>query len=160
MYDQLKTLEKTILDIKKQYQLVSAELSRLKQQPSTDPKTLTTLKTQLNNSITECDKHKKQLTELDSRYQSLAEAHHMMGAEQDNLQKQLAEVQQYNQQLEQQNQQLEQQNNHIKQSNSDTEQQISDIKQQNHDLKEKNRVATEHIQVVFQRLTRMDQMES
>ena len=37
MYDQLKVLEKMILDIKKQYQLVSGELNRLKQRPIADP---------------------------------------------------------------------------------------------------------------------------
>ncbi len=49
MYDQLRTLEKMILDIKNQYQLVSSELSSLKQKPNSDPKEVTALKTQLNS---------------------------------------------------------------------------------------------------------------
>ena len=96
MYDQLRILEKMVLDIKKQYQLVSAELSSLKQQPMTDPKELAALKTKLDSSYTERDGAKKQLSDLDKRYQNLAEAHHMIGEEQDNLQKQVSQLQQKN----------------------------------------------------------------
>ena len=87
MYDQLKTLEKMILDIKKQYQTVSHELSTLKQQPATDPKELAALQSKVDTSHAERDEAKKHLKDLDNRYQSLAEAHHMIGEEQDKLQK-------------------------------------------------------------------------
>ena len=72
MYDQLRILEKMVLDIKKQYQLVSAELSSLKQNPVTDAKEVTALKTQLDSRHSERDGAKKQLNDLDKRYQSLA----------------------------------------------------------------------------------------
>ena len=51
MYDQLRSLEKMILDIKKQHQLVSAELSSLNQQPVTDQKSLPLLKPSLIAAI-------------------------------------------------------------------------------------------------------------
>ena len=146
MYDQLRILEKMILDIKKQYQLVSAELSSLKQQPVTDPKELTALKTKLDSSYSERDGAKKQLNDLDNRYQSLAEAHHMIGEEQDKLHKQI--------------EQLQHQNHALQQRNNELKQQYSDIKQQNSDLKKKNELAAERTQVVLQRLTRIDQAES
>lgn len=146
MYEPLKVLEKTILDIKKQYQLVSRQLEELKQQPNIDPKELATLKTKLDNSYAEHDASKKQLNELDNRYQSLAEAHHMIGEEQDKLQTQLAGLQQQNKELQQQNETLAQKN--------------SELEQQNHDLQEKNQLAAERTQVVLQRLTRIDQMDS
>ena len=138
MYDQLRILEKMVLDIKKQYQLVSAELSSLKQQPMTDPKELAVLKNKLDSSYTERDGTKKQLSDLDKRYQNLAEAHHMIGEEQDNLQKQVSQLQQKNNELQQQN---------------------NELKQQNSDLKKKNELAAERTQVVLQRLTRIDQAE-
>ena len=138
MYDQLRILEKMILDIKKQYQLVSAELSSLKQHPVSDPKELAALTTKLNTSHSERDGAKKQLNDLDKRYQSLAEAHHMIGEEQDKLQKQVS--------------QLQQQNNELKQ-------QYSDIKQQNSELQKKNKLAAERTQVVLKRLTHIDQVE-
>lgn len=139
MNDQLKNLEKTILDIKKHYQLVSTERNQLKQQPNVDPKELAALKSKLDNSDAEHDNTKKLLGDLDNRYQSLAEAHHMIGEEHDKLQKQLAQVEQENSSLNQRNKQLEQQNN---------------------DLQEKNQLAAERTQVVLNRLTRIDQMES
>ena len=138
MYDQLRILEKMILDIKKQYQLVSAELSSLKQRPISDPKELATLKTKLDSSYAERDGAKKQFADLDKRYQSLAEAHHMIGEEQDKLQKQI--------------ELLEQQNHDLKQHNNE-------FNQQNSDLKKKNELAAERTQVVLQRLTRIDQTE-
>ena len=103
MYDQLRILEKMVLDIKKQYQLVSAELSSLKQHPVTDSKEFAALKTKLDNSHNERDGAKKQLNDLDKRYQSLAEAHHMIGEEQDKLQKQISQLQQQNSELQQHN---------------------------------------------------------
>ena len=145
MYDQLRILEKMVLDIKKQYQLVSAELSSLKQHPVSDPQELAALTTKLNTSHSERDGAKKQLNDLDKRYQSLAEAHHMRGEEQDKLQKQVS-------QLQQQNSQLQQQNNELKQ-------QYSDIKQQNSELQKKNQLAAERTQVVLKRLTHIDQVE-
>ena len=155
MYDQLRILEKMILDIKTQYQLVSAELSSLKQKPTTDPKELLALKTQLNSfrnehdnakkQLGDLDKLKKQLSDFDSRYQSLAKAHHMIGEEQDKLNKQI--------------ELLEQQNHDLKQHNNELKQQYGDIAQQNSDLKKKNELAAERTQVVLQRLTRIDQTE-
>ncbi|WP_201527367.1 hypothetical protein [Psychrobacter frigidicola] len=145
MYDQLKNLEKTILDIKKQYQLVSVELNSCKQQQNTDPKELATLKSKLDNSYAERDTAKKQFIELDKRYQSLAEAHHMIGEDQDKLQKQLADLQQ-------QNKSLQQHNHEVKQKNSD-------LQKQNHDLQEKNQLASERTEVVLKRLTRIDQVD-
>lgn len=145
MYDQLKQLEKTLFDIKRRYQSVNAELECLKRQPSADPKELTALKSKLDASYAERDSHKKQLGDLDNRYQSLAEAHHMIGEEHDTVQKQLAQVQQENTRLQHHNQQLEQQN--------------KDIKQQNNDLQEKNQLAAERTQVVLNRLTRIDRMD-
>ena len=85
-----------ILDIKKQYRLVSDELNTLKQKPNTDPKELSALKLKLDTSYTEHDASKKQLNDLDNRYQSLAKAHHMIGEEQDKLHTQLADLQQKN----------------------------------------------------------------
>ncbi len=152
MYDQLKILEKMILDIKKQHQLVSNELTQLKQQPLTDPKELSAVKAQLNNSINERDNAKRQLIELDKRYQSLAEAHHMIGEEQDKLQNQLSH-------LEQKNSELQQLNNQLEQQYQQADKQIDDIKQQNNDLQQKNQLAAERTQVVLQRLTRIDQMD-
>lgn len=152
MYEQLKVLEKTILDVKKQYQQVRHELARLKQQPSSDPKELAAMKSKFDNSVLERDAAKKQLSEFDNRYQSLAEAHHMIGEEQDKLQKQLAHLQQQNAELTQTNEQL-------KQKNQDVQRQIHDITQKNHDLQEKNQLAAERTQVVLQRLTRIDQMD-
>ena len=146
MYDRLKVLEKTILDIKEQYQLVSDELSQLKKQPTPDPKELVALKAKLENSYAERENSKKQLGEFDSRYQSLAEAHHMLGDEQDNLQKQLSQLQQKNSELQQLNEELKQQS--------------AILQQQNNDLQEKNQLAAERTQVVLQRLTRIDQMDS
>ena len=145
MYDQLKLLEKTILDIKKQYQLVSAELSSLKQNPVTNTQELTALQNKLNTSHTERDGAKKQLNDLDKRYQNLAEAHHMIGEEQDKLQKQISE--------------LKQQNNELQQHNKELKQQYHDIKQQNSDLQKKNQLAADRTQVVLKRLTRIDQAE-
>ena len=145
MYDQLRILEKMILDIKKQYQLVSAELSSLKQRPISDPKELATLKTKLDSSYAERDGAKKQFADFDKRYQSLAEAHHMIGEEQDKLQKQI--------------ELLEQQNHDLKQHNNELKQQYGEINQQNSDLKKKNELAAERTQVVLQRLTRIDQTE-
>ena len=153
MYDQLKVLEKTILDIKKQYQLVSNELNRRKQQPVADPKELSALKAKLDNSYAERDTSKKQLSELDNRYQSLAEAHHMIGEEQDKTQKQLNDLQGINEELQQQTSRLTQSNNELQQQNDD-------LKKQNNDLQEKNQLAAERTQVVLQRLTRIDQMDS
>ena len=152
MYDQLKVLEKTILDIKKQHQLVSGELNRFKQQPNVDPKELSALKAKLDNSYAERDTGKKQLVELDNRYQSLAEAHHMIGEEQDKMQSQLADLQQSNEQLQQHNSALKQQNLELQQQNDE-------IKKQNNDLQEKNQLAAERTQVVLQRLTRIDQID-
>ena len=145
MYDQLRILEKMILDIKKQYQLVSAELSSLKKHPATDPKELTTLQAKLDSSYTERDGAKKKLNDLDNRYQNLAEAHHMIGEEQDKLQKQIS--------------QLQQENRELLQHNNELKQQYSDIKQQNNDLQKKNQLAAERTQVVLKRLTRIDQAE-
>ncbi len=145
MYDQLRILEKMILDIKKQYQLVSAELSSLKQHPVTDPKEITALQTKLDSSYIERDGAKKQLSDLDKRYQNLAEAHHMIGEEQDKLQKQIG--------------QLQQQNSDIQQHNNELKQQYLDIKQQNNELQKKNQLAAERTQVVLKRLTRIDQAE-
>ena len=153
MYDQLKDLEKTILSIKKQHQLVCAELNHLKQQPHIDPKESAALKHQLASSIAERDAAKKQVTELDKRYQSLAEAHHMIGEEQDKLHKQVADLQQRHNDFEQHSNELQQQNKNFKQ-------QVSDIQQQNRDLQEKNQLAAERTQVVLQRLTRIDQTDS
>ena len=146
MYEHLKVLEKMILDIKKQYQLVSGELNTLRQKPHTDPKELSALKAKLDTSFAERDASKKQLNDLDNRYQNLAEAHHMIGEEQDKLHTQLADLQQKNKDLQQQNESLAQQN--------------SELQQQNHDLQEKNQLAAERTQVVLQRLTRIDQMDS
>ncbi len=153
MYDQLKHLEKTILNIKKQHQLVCIELSRLKQQPAADPKEIAALKTQLDNSIAERDAAKKQVVELDKRYQNLAEAHHMIGEEQDKLHKQMTD-------LKQRHNNFEQHSNELQQQNKDLKQQIMDIQQQNRDLQEKNQLAAERTQVVLQRLTRIDQADS
>lgn len=129
MYDQLLQLEKIILDIKQQHQLVSEELNTLKQQPSTDPAVLTALQSQLDTSYAEHDTHKKQLGELDNRYQNLAEAHHIIGAEQDKLKKQVADLQQKNKAL----------------------------KAQNSELEQKNILAAERIKVVLNRLAIIDQ---
>jgi len=145
MYDQLRILEKMVLDIKKQYQLVSAELSSLKQHPVADPQELMILRTKLKTSHTERDGAKKQLGDLDKRYQSLAEAHHMIGEEQDKLQKQID--------------QLQQQNSELQQHNNELKQQYSDIKQQNSELQKKNQLAAERTQVVLKRLTHIDQVE-
>ncbi|MBU5617582.1 hypothetical protein KPY62_10870 [Psychrobacter sp. TAE2020] len=152
MYDQLKVLEKMILDIKKQHQLVSGELNRLKQRPNIDPKELSALKAKLDSSYAERDNGKKRLVELDNRYQSLAEAHHMIGEEQDKIQNQLAELQQSNEQL-------QQHNNTLKQQSLELQQQNEEIKKQNNDLQEKNQLAAERTQVVLQRLTRIDQID-
>lgn len=138
MYDQLKHLEKIILDIQAQHQLAREELTSLKQNPSTDPTELSALKSQLDSSYAEHDTSKKQLGELDNRYQNLAEAHHMIGAEQDKLQQQVA-------QLQQQNSELHQQNN--------------ELKAQNSELHQKNLLAAERIKVVFNRLTLIDQTD-
>ena len=143
MYDQLTQLEKTILTIKKQYQLVSAELTSIKQRPSAND--FAALKFKLDNSQAEQTKLKKQLSDFDSRYQSLAEAHHSIGEKQDKNQQQLTALQQQNKALQQQNKELSQK--------------VSDVKQQNINLQEKNRLASERTQVVLDRLTRIDQMD-
>lgn len=145
MYDQLRILEKMVLDIKKQHQLVSAELSNLKNQPVSDPKEISVIKTKLDNSFAERDAAKKQLNDLDKRYQSLAEAHHMIGEEQDKLHKQI--------------EQLQHQNHALQQHNTELKQQYSEIKQQNIELKHKNELAAEHTQVVLKRLRLIDQAE-
>ena len=139
MYDQLIHLEKIILDVKEQHQQVSSELNHLKQKPSADPKLLNTLKTQLNNSMIECTAHKKQLSELNTRYNSLAEAHNMMSAEQEAQQQQLADLEKQHQALQQRNETLEKQNTA---------------------LQEKNKLASERTQIVLNRLTRISQPES
>ena len=136
MYDQLEYLEHIILDIKEQHRLVSEELKILKQQPSAEPTELSALKSQLDSSYAEHDTHKKQLDELDNRYQNLAEAHHMIGAEQKKLQQQVAELQQQNSALHQQN---------------------NELKAQNSELHQKNVFAAERIKVVFNRLALIDQ---
>ena len=147
MYDQLKTLEKMILDIKKQYQTVSHELSTLKAAAcaATDPKELAALQSKVDTSHAERDEAKKHLKDLDNRYQSLAEAHHMIGEEQDKLQKKISHLQQQNSELQQHNKQLKQQYN--------------DVQEQNSELQKKNQLAAERTQVVLKRLTRIDQAE-
>lgn len=152
MYEQLKVLEKTILDIKKKYQHATQEITRLKQQPSADPKELAAMKSKFDSSVLERDAAKKQLNDFDKRYQSLAEAHHMIGEEQDKLHQQLAKLQQQNAELAQENAQLKQQNHEV-------QKQINTVQQKNHDLQEKNQLAAERTQVVLQRLTRIDQIE-
>ena len=146
MYDQLKILEKMVLDIKQQYQRASAELNSLKQRPTTDPKELAALQTKLETIHAERDGAKKHLNDLDKRYQSLAEAHHMIGEEQDKLQKQVSQLQEKSDELQQRNNELKQQYSHIKQQNSE--------------LQKKNQLAAERTQVVLQRLAHIDQAES
>ncbi len=153
MYNQLKVLETLILDIKQQYQTVSQELHQLKQQHLIDPEEFLTVKTQLESSITERDMAKKQLSDLDNRYQSLAEAHHMIGDEQDKLQKQLTDYKQHNNELKKQNKQLEQQA-------QEANQHIDDLERQNHDLAKKNLRAAERTQVVLNRLSQIDRVDS
>lgn len=139
MYDQLVHLEKIILDVKKQHQLVSSELNHLKQQPNTDPKVLSALKTQLNNSMVECTAYKKQLHALDGRYKSLAEAHRLLNTEQEAQQQLLLDIQQQHKALQQRNNELE---------------------KQNHTLHEKNKLASERTQIVLNRLTRISQPDN
>lgn len=152
MHEQLLHLEKTILTIKKQHRLVSAELNMLKQQ-SNGSKEFNALKTSLENTQIERDSLKKQLSAFDDRYQNLAEAHHMLGEEQDNLQQQLSDVQQQNKTLQQQNDELQQQNAAL-------QRQVAEVEKKNSNLQEKNRLASERTQVVLDRLTRIDQVES
>jgi len=145
MYEQLKILEAMILDIKAQYHKVSTELQHLKNQPKTDDRDLDQLQAQRDNSIAAHERAQQQLTDLDNRYQSLAEAHHMLGEEHEELQNQIEELQHRNTRLEQQNQLFKQQ--------------AMDIKKINHELQEKNQLAAERTQVVLERLTQIDQMD-
>lgn len=145
MYEQLKILEAMILDIKAQYQKVSAELHHLKSQPTTDAQQLSELQQQRDDSIAAHKQAQQQLTDFDNRYQSLAEAHHMLGEEHEDLQNQIEELQHRNTRLEQQNQLFKQQ--------------AMDIKKINHELQEKNQLAAERTQVVLERLTQIDQMD-
>ena len=151
MYEHLLHLEKTILTIKKQHRLVSAELNMLKQQ-SSGSKEFNALKTNLESTQTERDTLKKQLIAFDERYQNLAEAHHMLGEEQDKLQQQLADLQQ-------QNKALQQQHDDIQQQNVNLQQQIAEVDKKNINLQEKNRLASERTQVVLDRLTHIDQVD-
>lgn len=144
MIDQLKTLESMLLTIRKQYQQATEELLALKKSPQIDPAAHNTLKAKLEaftkerqGLIKERDTLKSNLNELDRRYQSLAEAHHLIGEEQDKLQQQIDELVEQNMALTQKN---------------------DDLKLQVEKLVEKNRVAAEHTQVVFERLTQIDQM--
>lgn len=131
MIDQLKKLENTILQIRKQYQQAHQELMSLKQNPSVDAKEYQDLKSQFEHCQKEREAYKSKLSELDGRYQSLAEAHHLIGEEQDKLQQQIDELTQKN----------------------------TELTTQNDKLLEKNRIAAEHTQVVLQRLTQIDRME-
>ena len=136
MYEHLLHLEKTILTIKKQHRLVSAELNMLKQQ-SSGSKEFNALKTNLESTQTERDTLKK---------------HHMLGEEQDKLQQQLADLQQ-------QNKALQQQHDEIQQQNVNLQQQIAEVDKKNINLQEKNRLASERTQVVLDRLTHIDQVD-
>lgn len=138
MIDQLKTLEDTLSRIRQQYQQVKQELEAVKTTPQIDVNEYQALKSQLATSEKERNNLKGNLTELDRRYQSLAEAHHLIGEEQDKLQQQLAALTEENEALLADNEELQ---------------------QQNAKLLEKNRIAAEHTQVVLQRLTKIDQME-
>lgn len=138
MIEQLKTLEDTLLRIRQQYQQVKQELDSFKNKPQVDTKAHQQLINQLASSEKERDNLKATLAELDRRYQSLAEAHHLIGEEQDKLQQQVDDLTEQNETLMAEN---------------------DAIKQQNNKLLEKNRVAAEHTQLVLQRLTKIDQME-
>lgn len=130
MIEQLKTLEATILDVRKRYHITATELKNLKAKPTVNASDFEQAKQQLANSNEARDTIHKQLQDLDTRYQTLAEAHHTLSEEQHELVTQLKELQQQN----------------------------AKLKAQNQALQEKNRVATEHVQVVLERLTHIDQM--
>lgn len=112
MIEKLRTLESALSTLRQQYALHLKELKELKSKPTTDASDYNELKAQLNHShkkneqlLQEKDALQQKLIELDERYQSLAEAHHMIGEEQDKLQLQVDELTQLNEVLQQKNRQ-------------------------------------------------------
>ena len=129
MIEKLKTLEQTLFEVRKKYDIQLAELEKLRDRPLKDISEFNGLKAKLDETSEENqklqasrDELQQKLIELDERYQSLAEAHHMIGEEQDRLQ-----------------------------------QQVEELTLLNKRLQDKNREAAEHTEYALRQLTRIDQ---
>lgn len=130
MINELKALEKMILQIRDHHQTTINELRRLQEKPNMDGLQIEKLTQDIAQLQQEKDLTQTQLLELDKRYQNLAEAHKLIGEAQEKLQDQIRSLRDENETL----------------------------KKQNHNLAEKNRIAAQHTKIVLERLTQIDQL--
>lgn len=132
MIEQLKDLEKTILEIRKQYHITATELVNLKANTSkVTVKEHNELLQRFKGNQADHESTKKQFVELDNRFQQLA-------------------VQ--NKQVSDEYIQLKHQYNEQQKLIQDQQKQVQKLQAENQALKEKNSIATEHAKSAIEQL--------
>lgn len=129
MIDQLKVLEKTVLDVRKHYHITATELVNLKtKMEDFDSDANAKLKQQLIRKQSQLDAIESQLNELTGRHKEMSSNH----------------------------QTLVNEHNEATQKVEQLEQQVKQLQQDKAELIEKNRIAAEHTKGALERLTQID----